>query len=149
MKNAIKTYTRQLIAAVGDLEAAASCCRVSKSVLGEYQDRNNDRYMPVDVALALEQVAQKPILTAALAAAQGYTLARADASPMADVRRSVAALSRHAGELVARHTEADEDGVLDQHERADLLRQAQQVSVALQEIASALSRGETTLKVVA
>lgn len=149
MQNALKTYTRQLIHAVGDLDAAASCCRVGRSSLGNYQDHDSDQCMPIDVALALEQVAGKPILTGAIARAQGYTLTRPDADAAQDIGHTVAAVARHAGEASARFMEAASDGRIDSRERGDLLRHAEQLREAADAMTAALAGETPALKVVA
>lgn len=148
MHNALKTYTRQLIHAVGGLDAAASCCRVGRSSLGNYQDHDSDQFMPMDVALALEQVAGKPILTGAMARMQGYTLTRPDADTAQDIGRSVAAVARHAGEASARFMEAASDGKIDNRERSDLRRHADELANAASAMQAALAE-VTPLKVVA
>ena len=109
-------------------------------------DRSSDQHMPIDVALALEEVAGKPILTGAMASLQGYTLAKPEAAAP-DIGRSVAALSRHAGEVGARFLEANADGHIDPTERADMLHQAERTTTALQDVVAGLSGG--ALRVVA
>lgn len=122
MHSALKTYTRQLIAAVGGLDAAASCCRVGRSSLSGYQDHASEQCMPIDVVLALEAVAGRPIVTAAMASLQGYSLARPDAGSIPCVGRAVAAVTRQAGAAAAAFMEASEDGRIDASEAAEMRR---------------------------
>lgn len=148
MNNALKTFTRQLIHAVGGLDAAASCCRVGRSSLSTYQDHASDQFMPVDVVLALEQVAGQPILTGAMARLQGFSLALPEAAAP-DVALAVAAVARHAGEASARFLEANADGRIDHQERGELLRAAEQLSQSADAMKAAVAATVPALKVVA
>jgi hypothetical protein len=125
---ALKTATHALLGRLGGLAAAATVCRVSVPVLSEYQSLNHrERIMPLDVALQLETVAGEPIVSGAVARMQGWTLVRPEAGVVPEIGRSVAALSRHAGETGARFLEANADGVLDAGETAELRRQIEAV----------------------
>ena len=72
---ALKTAARLLVGAVGGLEAAASVCRVNKSVLAAaYDPHQPDRYLPIDVVADLELVAAEPVVTHVLARLAGQAL---------------------------------------------------------------------------
>lgn len=139
--HAIKTFTAQLIARVGGLEAGAACCRVGKTRLAEYQDRNSEHYMPADVMLALEQVAGEPVLSAALVRMQGCGVTQPEARPAAAVATGVAALSRGAGELAGTYLEAAADGVIDAREAARLRALVDQLREAGEAVTGGLAPG--------
>lgn len=72
---ALKTAARLLIGAVGGLEAAASVCRVNKTVLAAaYDPHQPDRFLPIDVVADLELVAAEPVVTHVLARLAGQAL---------------------------------------------------------------------------
>lgn len=65
---ALKTAAKLLVHEVGQLDAAASCCRLGRSQIAECCDPNKpDRWLPLDVIADLEKVAGRPIVTAVLA----------------------------------------------------------------------------------
>lgn len=74
-KQAIKRDTKALIRAAGGVEAAASYSRTGKTAMGDYQNRNIDSYMPIDVVADLEAVTHDtagwPIITRRLATMAG------------------------------------------------------------------------------
>jgi len=148
VNRAIKTYTRKLIHEVGGLDAAASCCRVGRSSLSNYQDQGSDQFMPIDVVLALEQVAGRPIVTQAMASMQGWSLGRPDAGPVPCIGRAVAAVTRHAGAAAAAFMEAAADGQIDRTEAADMTRLLEAVREHAGEALAALSAAPA-LRVVA
>ncbi|MDL2172029.1 MULTISPECIES: hypothetical protein [Asaia] len=70
----LKTATQAAIRHLGGVEAAASCTRVGKTQISEYQNRNSSHVAPVDVAVALDLYAQEPLILASMAAIEGYAL---------------------------------------------------------------------------
>lgn len=70
----LKTATQAAIRLVGGVEAAASCTRVGKTQISEYQNRNSPHVVPTDVAVALDGYAQQPFILAAMATIEGYAL---------------------------------------------------------------------------
>lgn len=137
--NALKTAVGVLIKELGGLDAAASCVRVGPTNLSEYQSRNRaDRHIPVDVVLDLEAIAQKPIVTAALARALGYRLVRIEAPASADVVAPVMRVSRDAGELAAQLMAALADQTIDATESDALMAVAQRVRGAIDDFTAAL-----------
>ena len=72
---ALKTATRRLVELVGKLDAAASVCRINKSVLAAaYNPHEPDRFVPADVIADLELVAAEPVVTRVLARLSGHAL---------------------------------------------------------------------------
>lgn len=150
MSRAIKAATARLIYKAGGPGAAALVCRASPQVLYEYISPNRlDRVIPVHVAMQLETFVGEAIVTGTLARLQGYTLARPDADAAQDIGRTVAAVSRLAGEATARFVEAASDGRIDTRERADLMRHAEQLGEAADAMKAALAGEMPALKVVA
>jgi hypothetical protein len=70
----VKTAWKLLVQRLGGGEAAASCTRATRSMASDYGNIHSDRFVPVDVLLDAESVAGEPLVTAALARAQGYEL---------------------------------------------------------------------------
>lgn len=70
----LKTATQAAIRHLGGVEAAASCTRVGKTQISEYQNRNSAHIAPIDVAVALDVFAQEPHILAAMAMIEGYAL---------------------------------------------------------------------------
>lgn len=68
-----KKLARELIEAVGGVEAAASYCRAGKSQLSDYANVNVTAFMPSDVIEDLERVS-RPVLSRYLAGASGCAL---------------------------------------------------------------------------
>ncbi|MFT8778437.1 MAG: hypothetical protein ABF893_17540, partial [Gluconacetobacter liquefaciens] len=68
---AIKTATKQVVSAVGGIDAAASATRVGRSQIADYYNRNSPQVVPADVAVALDQCAEHPHILSAMAHAEG------------------------------------------------------------------------------
>ncbi len=118
--NALKTTWKCLVQNVGGLDATAACTRVNASLLSQYGNVYGERFAPVDVILDVETIAGDPLVTAALARAQGYLLvpvaprgADALSVRLAEIGRDVAALFATAAGALARDqpTEAERDAL--------------------------------------
>lgn len=116
----LKTHLKRVLAQLGGIDAAASCTRVVRSKLAEYADASRpERHVPVDVLLDLELAAGAPLLTEALAAAQGFTLLPQHVGE-GDLAERLARVSQDAGQTMAdavralRHgmPDAERDGVI-------------------------------------
>lgn len=79
---ATKTAWKLLVGRLGGTEAVASCTRATRSMASDYGNIQSERFVPVDVLLDAEAVAGEPLVTAALARAQGYELI--PVSPVSD-----------------------------------------------------------------
>lgn len=97
-----KKLARELIEAVGGVEAAASFCRAGKSQLSDYANVNVIAFMPSDVIEDLERVSA-PGFTRYLAAAAGFVLV-AKSPPLADEAEWCAAI----GDAVAEFSDVQE-----------------------------------------
>jgi hypothetical protein len=123
-KAAVKTAWKLLVETLGGVEATSAACGIARSLVSEYGNRNGDRYPPAHTIIAAEKVAGEPLVTAALARAQGYELmlveAPRHASALADV---VAETGRDVGELFATAAHALKKQRPTKREMADLLRE--------------------------
>ena len=110
----IKTATRSLLAACGPLKVAAGLSRIgSISTLqrfGSTAEADQDRFMPVDVALDLMAASEDITLLHTLAGALGYDVVRS-AAPVGGSALSGAANAMGAtGHLIADLSEVIKDG---------------------------------------
>jgi hypothetical protein len=125
-KQALKRDTKALIRAAGGVEASASYCRTGKSAMGDYQNRNVDSYMPIDVVADLEAVTHDtagwPIITRRLATMAGgafVELPEADAMDIGWLSQ-IGQLAADHGKLSARLCEAAADNTVTPKEVDDL-----------------------------
>lgn len=117
---AIKTATKQLVAALGGCDAAASATRVGRTQINEYSNRNSPQMIPVDVAAALDRCAEHPFVLAALAHAEGYGLLPLQIGH-GDVAKDMENIATSAGELMAETIRVLADGLVSDDERHALL----------------------------
>lgn len=115
----VKTATKQALDLVGGIDAAASCSRVGRSQLSEYSNRNSVQVVPIDIAIGLDQYAQQPLILAAMARVEGYTLLAIELGE-GDVAVSMERIARGAGELLATTVRVLSDGVVSAAEAAEL-----------------------------
>src|SRR5579871_706087 len=71
---AVKTAWKMLVDVIGGVEASSVACGISRSLVSEYGNRQSDRFPPAQTIIAAERSAGEPLVTAALARAQGYEL---------------------------------------------------------------------------
>lgn len=144
----VKTATRLLVQQIGGVDAFAACTRATRSMASEYGAPHGERFIAADIVLDAEAVAAEPLVTAALARAQGYALvpvtargAGALAAKLSEIGRDVAALLATAATALshAEPTPAERAvliGDLDQ-----LARVAQETQMLLQEGAARHKKG--------
>jgi hypothetical protein len=112
-RNALKTAYKRLLALVGGIDAAATVTRVARSVLYDYGvPQLADRHVPVDVLMDLERVAGTPVVTEALAGAQGYLLLPITVGE-GDVADALGRVSQSAGKTLSDGLQALRDGLPD------------------------------------
>lgn len=121
----LKRHTDALIKDLG----FARACEVSgksKATLGRYASlapENADRFVPVNVLLALERAASVPFVTKALSELQGMTLeydeSRGDATGA--LNSDVIKLSQRFATLMGEYNHSIEDGVISLNEAKRLL----------------------------
>lgn len=85
----LKRDCRDLVEACGGDEAAALACRVGKSQLSDYGNKNVRAFMPIDVVEDLEAIAG-PIVSRGIAERNGYELDRRPEALPGDVDWCVA-----------------------------------------------------------
>jgi hypothetical protein len=98
---AVKTAWKLLVGRLGGGEAVASCTRAARSLVSDYGNIHSDRFVPVDVLLDAETVAGEPLVTAALARAQGFDLVPISAVSESDLAVEVARLGADVADLFA------------------------------------------------
>ncbi len=121
----LKWHTEALIKDLGYLKACEVAGK-SKATLGRYASlapENEDRYIPVNVVLALESEASLPFVTKALAELNNMTLEydsdREDATGA--LNSDVIKLSQRFATLMAEYNHSMEDGVISLNETKRLL----------------------------
>ncbi len=77
----LKDKQRDLIAAAGGIERAASVCSYGKSTVGRWANADSPEMMPLDALFALEEEAGRHDMSEAIAAARGRHFAGADVAP--------------------------------------------------------------------
>lgn len=125
----LKKHTEALVKDVG-IEPACAVTGKSKATLGRYYSDNPehaDRFMPIDAVVALEQAANYPHVTGALAELQGISLSHDDRRPNAErkggVNADVIALSQRFAMLMTEYQQSIEDGVITVNEAKRLLKE--------------------------
>ena len=136
----LKKHTETLVKAVG-LEAACAITGKSKATLGRYYsdaDEHADRFMPVDAVAELEQAADYPHVTAALAELRGITLtyweSRRNSPQEGGVNADVIALSQRFAMLMGEYNQAIEDGKITVNEAKRLLRETLELQRVLMDM---------------
>jgi len=123
---------RQLIAACGGLDEAASACRLKRSQLARFQDPKDANHMPADVIADLEAYCGEPIYSRGLVAQRPSQVT--PESVMAEACDTVAA----AAEMLQAARAAAGDGQLTPAELRELERHFAQVEQQLSEFRAAI-----------
>ncbi len=141
----LKRHTEALIKDLG----YAKACEVSgksKATLGRYassNDENTDRFIPVNVLIALETHASIPFVTKALAELQGLKLEggaeRADAP--GGLNSDVIRLSQRFATLMAEYNHSIEDGHISLNEAKRLLEETNALQQVLVDMKLHLQEG--------
>jgi hypothetical protein len=126
-RNAIKTAFKRLVVLAGGVDAAATITRVGRTILSDYGvPQLPDRHVPADVLLDLEMIAGAPLVTEALASAQGFILLPVNVGE-GDVAEALARVSQSAGKTLSDGLQALRDGLPDA-ERGVLIRDLTELS---------------------
>lgn len=131
----LKKHTEALVKDVG-IEAAAQLSGKAKATLGRYysQDAEHaDRFMPIDVVVAIEAAAGFPHVTAALADLRGITLSYDQDrrnSRTGGVNSDVVALSQRFAMLMGEYNQSIQDGRITLNESKRLLAE----TLAIQQV---------------
>lgn len=129
--NGLRTAWKLLVAACGGVEATAAAVRVKKTLVSDYGNINIEgRFVPVDVVMDVESLAGRPLITQALARAQGCELVAVEAKSASTVALELARIGRDIGDLFANAARLlNGDGMTDQ-ERAAIVRDLQDARMA-------------------
>lgn len=124
----VKTATRLLREELGGVDAMAACTRAVRSLVSDYGNPHSDRFMPADVILDCESVAGAPLITAALARAQGCALVPVGARGAGELAAQLAEIGRDVSALFATAATALGHGRPTAAERAQLLAELDEVA---------------------
>ncbi|WP_086656678.1 hypothetical protein [Acetobacter persici] len=137
---AIKTATKKAIQQIGGIDAAVTICRVGRSQLSDYGNRNSLQCAPVDVAVDLDSCAQEPLILAAMAAAEGYRLVPVKFSGMGHIPKELAKLSKTSSEVLQEGIESLEDGRIDVDEARAILEHLHPLRAVMDRLEHALHK---------
>ena len=133
----LKKHTEALVKDVG-IEPACELTGKSKATLGRYysdHEQHSDRFMPIDAVAALEEAANFPHVTSALAELKGIGLSfdgsRRNTEREGGVNSDVIALSQRFAMLMAEYQQSIEDGIITVNEAKRLLRETTQLQQVL------------------
>ncbi|MEM6276957.1 MAG: hypothetical protein AAF714_08395 [Pseudomonadota bacterium] len=136
----LKKHTEALVKAVG-IERACEVTGKSKATLGRYYadtEEHSDRFMPVDTVAQLEDAADFPHVTSALAELYGITVSydreRRNSDSSGGVNADVVALSQRFAMLMSEYHQSIEDGVITINEAKRLLRETSALQQVLLEM---------------
>lgn len=117
---AIKSATVQVLSVIGwNLQSIADSTRVEKTQLHAYQDRNKASVIPLDVAIDLDKLAQRPILLTAFAHALGYEVIPSDIGP-GHFGRDMGDFALCAGDVMNTAMRIWADQTIDPHEADEI-----------------------------
>lgn len=116
---AIKTATKQAIAHVGGIDAAACIGRVGRTQFSDYSNRARDAVIPLDVALDLDHCAEHPFLLHAMAQALGYAAIPLHVGP-GDFGQDMSEYAIASGDIMATAMRILEDGIVDRQEAQEI-----------------------------
>jgi hypothetical protein len=115
---ALKAAVRRAVTLAGGPVAAAEVTRADAARLSRYGSANDPLFVPVDVALALDEAAGDDVILRAWANLRGFELQARDAgvNQAANIHRLAGELARGTGEVVAEAIEASADGQITRNE---------------------------------
>ncbi|KXV68140.1 hypothetical protein AD951_12510 [Acetobacter malorum] len=137
---AIKTATKKAIQHIGGIDAAATICRVGRSQLSDYGNRDSAQVVPVDVAVDLDSCAQEPLILAAMAYAEGFRLVPVKFSGSGHIPKELAKFSRFSSDVLQEGIESLEDGRVDVAEARAILEHVQPSRMAMDRLEHALHK---------
>lgn len=135
----LKKHTETLVKDVG-IEAACQLSGKSKATLGRYYSdaaEHAERFMPIDVVAAIEEGANFPHVTSALADLRGITLAydgNRRNTGSSNVNADVVTLSQRFAMLMGEYNQAISDGKISINEAKRLLRETLAIQQVLLEM---------------
>lgn len=137
---AIKTGLTLLVRELGGVEAAASVIGRNPGRISDAQSRAKPDMLPADQVAALEAVAGKPLVTAAMARGLGFRLVRdgVRAEDDALIPARLGEVMADLGALIQTVSHAVADGRLDARERADAALMFDEFRRSVDSLAAAL-----------
>lgn len=115
----IKTATQMAVKAIGGIDPAAEASRVSRARISEYQKRHSSSVIPVDVAVALDEFAQEPLILTVMAQHLGYVLVPIHVGE-GHIPKSMEMVALRSGETMATTMRVMADGIIDDGEAVEL-----------------------------
>ena len=119
--NGLKTAWKSLVLRLGGVDAVAACTRAVRSRVTEYGAVHSDRFAPIDIILDAETVAGEPLITSALARAQGYELIAIDVKGEGELARIQARVGRDVAAFFASAADAMLSGSVTDRARSELI----------------------------
>lgn len=116
---ALKTATKQAVAHVGGIDAAACVSRVGRTQFSDYSNRQRDAVIPLDVALDLDHCAEHPFILHAMAHALGFLVLPLHVGP-GDFGQDMSEYAQASGDILATAVRILEDGVVDVDEANEI-----------------------------
>ena len=136
---ALKAAVRLALKRVGGGDCFCHATRVGAPALSNYANANrDDSHMPLDVALDLDRDAGAPIVVGALARLTGYRLVPLQAGDSKPGLDDIAIIARETGDVVSALATALVDGGVDSREAAEIHREIEEASAALNRLAAKL-----------
>lgn len=138
----IKTATKDVLEIMGGIDSVARGrgCRVGRSQLSDYSNRNSPQVVPVDVAIHLDLSAQEPLILAAMATAEGFRLMPIKFSGSGHIPKELAKLSKTSSEVLQEGIESLEDGQVDVAEARTMLEHLHPLRLAMDRLEHALHK---------
>ncbi len=137
--NALKTAWKLIVRGLGGLDATASVVRVARSQVAAYGDVNSpERFAPVDVVAAAEEVLGDCPMTRALAWVAGFVLVPAVAPTGTELAAILARFGRDEGDIFARALPFLKGGSIPDEEIARLNADADDVIAAMHALKACL-----------
>ena len=117
---------RSLIRESAGIDAVAEETKISRSLIGNYNNRFHESMSPIDLILNLERDIESPIVTRRLARKQGYVLISTHAEEDAICAAILLArLGKETSDVFAEIGGAIEDGEMTQEEAPKCLNEVQ------------------------
>lgn len=144
-RQALKTMWRLLTAKIGSLdEIAGYVTRLSKASISKAASCQDDYFAPIDAVLDLELALGDPLVTRALARAQGYRLVPMDAGrPGLDLMAATVGMAALVGDLSRDVLDALKDGKVSAAERERVLADIRAALAHLNEMHDSIATRET------
>lgn len=140
----IKTATQMAVKAIGGVDPAAEASRVSRARISEYQKRHSASVIPVDVAVALDEFAQEPLILSVMAQHLGYVLVPVHVGE-GHIPSSMELVAKCAGDTMTTTVRIMADGIIDDSEavelEAELCKLQTAVSHGLRAVRSRIKKG--------